>query len=70
MKDSVLKIYPALCEQQRKDLDTLLFAIDDFGAYALALPSQGHQGYSGFIEARDKLRSMIHDMSQHYRFVD
>jgi len=67
--ESYFKIYPAMCKQQQDDLATMLTAIDDFGATALALSGNSVQGYSSFIEMRDQVRSLVHETSKNYRLV-
>lgn len=69
MNTTPLQIYPAMCEQQCQDLDTLLKAVDDFGAMSLALTGHGAQSYTSFIEARDAVRKLIVDISKNYRLV-
>ena len=64
-----LQIFPAMCSQQKADLETLLAAIDDFGATTLAL-TNGPQGYVSFIEARDSVRSRVLTTAKNYRFVN
>ena len=64
-----LQIYPCMCEKQLQDLNTILQAVDDFGANTLALSSQGPQGYAIFIQSRDSLRQLIQETSKHYRLV-
>lgn len=66
---NVLQVHPVMCQQQCEDLDTVLKAIDDFGANTLALANQGPQGYMQFIEARDNLRQFIKETTLNYRFV-
>lgn len=67
--EQTLQIYPSMCEQQLKDLEMILYAIDDFGANTLALANQGPQGYQSFIDTRDKLRSLVKDTAKNYRLV-
>ena len=69
LSSNPLTIYPAGCKQQADDIATLLHAIDDFGATALALSSKSGQGYSMFIDARDNIRSQIEHTFEKYRLV-
>lgn len=64
-----LQIFPSMCERQKQDLETMLRAIDDFGATTLALASQGPQGYVCFIETRDSVRKLVSDIAANYRLV-
>ena len=64
-----LQIFPPMCEQQCQDLQTLLAAVDDFGAMSLALNTSGAQSYTSFIEARDAVRKLITDIAKNYRYV-
>ena len=64
-----LQIHPCMCDKHIQDLDTILQAIDDFGATTLALASQGPHGYTTFIQSRDSLRDLIRETNKHYRLV-
>ena len=66
----LMKIYPANCEKQRQDRETLYALIDDLGAAALALHTSGSQGYTQFMEARERFRTSVLDISKNYRYVE
>jgi len=43
--------------------------IDDVGASALALASNGAQAYTQFIESRENFILMVKEISRNYRYV-
>ena len=65
-----LKIYPPQCEKQQQDAEQILTLIDDMGAAAVGLATGGQQGYTQFIEARERFRSSFVEMTKHYRYVE
>lgn len=64
-----LQIFPSMCAQQCRDLDTMLSAVDEFGATALALSGSTSQGYMSFIQERDSIRKLLNDIAKNYRLV-
>jgi hypothetical protein len=43
--------------------------VDDVGAAALALATNGAQAYTQFIEARDNYKLMVTEIFNNYRYV-
>lgn len=64
-----LQIFPAMCQEQRQDIEAMLHALDDFGATTFALSANSAQGYTSFIDARSNIRSMFADTFKKYRLV-
>lgn len=67
---TVLKIHDTWCEKQQQDYEQMMQAVDDLGAAALGLTTNGAQGYLQFIQARDNFKQMFLDTSKHYRYVE
>lgn len=65
-----LTIFPSMCKRQQDDIKSMLAAIDEFGATALALSGKSAQGYTTFIEARDSIRDKFEGTFKTYRLVE
>jgi len=65
-----ITIYKQWCKKQQEDFDTIMTAVDDLGAASLALATNGAQGYTQFIQARDNFKQMFSEMSKNYRYVE
>jgi hypothetical protein len=66
----LIKIYPPECDKQKQDREILYSLIDDLGAAALALHTSGAQGYTQFIEVRERFKTSVLEISKNYRYVD
>lgn len=67
MQQKSFKVLPAMCKQQRDEIKQLIAAADEIGAAATSVSAQGGQGYERLFEARDRFRSMVMTMAEHYR---
>jgi 23S rRNA pseudoU1915 N3-methylase RlmH len=65
-----IKIHEQWCKKQQEDFQTMMTAVDDLGAASLALATNGAQGYTQFIQARDNFKEMFSEMSKNYRYVE
>ena len=43
--------------------------VDDVGAAALALATNGAQAYTQFIESRENFKLMVKEIARNYRYV-
>jgi hypothetical protein len=66
MSNKTFRVMPYMCKKQKEDLEQLLAAADDIGAAATSF-SQGGQGYSQLIEARDKFKRTLMSLTTQYR---
>jgi 23S rRNA pseudoU1915 N3-methylase RlmH len=65
-----ITIHEQWCKKQQEDFETMMTAVDDLGAASLALATNGAQGYTQFIQARDNFKQMFSEMSKNYRYVE
>ena len=65
-----ITIHEHWCKKQQEDFETMMTAVDDLGAASLALATNGAQGYTQFIQARDNFKQMFSEMSKNYRYVE
>lgn len=65
-----IKIHKHWCVKQQEDYETMVRAVDDLGAAALGLATNGAQGYQQFIETRDNFKQLFKDISKNYRYVE
>lgn len=70
MKEKMLRVMPHMCEQQIKDLADLIAAADEIGVAATSCTTQGGQGYTQLIDARNKFKDMLLETSERYRLFD
>jgi hypothetical protein len=66
---SSIKVYPQNCKQHTQDFDIIMSRVDDVGAAALALATNGAQGYTQFIESRENFKLMVKEIARNYRYV-
>jgi len=66
---SSIKVYPQNCKRHIEDFNIIMSGVDDVGASALALASNGAQAYTQFIESRENFKLMVKEISRNYRYV-
>ena len=65
-----IKIHEPWCKKQQEDYNKMLELVDDLGAAALGLTTNGAQGYQQFVETRDSFKQSFKDMASKYRYVE
>ena len=70
LKMAVIKIHEQWCKKQQEDYNKMLQLVDDLGAAALGLTTNGAQGYQQFVETRDSFKQTFKDISKNYRYVE
>lgn len=65
--DKSFRIMPFMCKQQTEELHQLLAAADDIGAAATMVASQGGMGYEQLIQARDRFKTILLNVTSHSR---
>jgi len=58
---------PYMCARQKHELEQLLAAADEIGAAATSVASQGGHGYAALCESREKFKTLLMSMAEHYR---
>lgn len=64
-----IKVHKVNCRRHKEDFRIIMSGVDDVGAAALALATNGAQAYTQFIEARDNYKLMVTEIFNNYRYV-